>query len=52
MAPTTTSEPMNDSTGNQARDLSDLSTAHERLAMAHEVWKRVMPPVSTIFHNG
>ena len=33
-----TSEPRNDNTGNQARVLSDLRTAHERLAISHEVW--------------
>ena len=44
----TTIEPRNDSTGNQASVLSDLRTAHERLAISHEVWKRVMSPVSTI----
>src|SRR5215212_5992377 len=38
----TSSEPIAESTGNQANDLSDLSTAHDRLAMASEVWKRVM----------
>ena len=37
MIPTTTSDARNDSTGNQANVLSDLRTAHDRLAMAHEV---------------
>ena len=39
---------MNENTGNQARVLSDLRTAQERLAISHEVWMRVMPPVSTM----
>ena len=38
--PKTTSEPIAESTGNQARVLSDLRTAHERLAISHEVWNR------------
>ena len=44
----TMTEPMNDNTGNHARVLSDLRTAQERLAISHEVWNRVMPPVSTM----
>ena len=39
---TTSSDPMADSTGNQARVLSDLRTAHERLAISHEVWNRLI----------
>ena len=39
---------MPESTGNHARVLSDRRTAHERLAISHEVWNRVMPPVSTM----
>ena len=31
-----------DSTGNQASDLSDRSTAHERFAISHEIWNRLM----------
>ena len=34
------SDPIADSTGNHARVLSDLRTAHERLAISHEVWNR------------
>ena len=33
---------MAESTGNHARVLSDLRTAHERLAISHEVWNRPM----------
>ena len=40
--------PERDSTGNQARVLSALRTAHERLAISHDVWNRLMPPVSTL----
>ena len=39
----TTSEPSAESTGNHASVLSDRSTAHERLAISHEVWNRLMP---------
>ena len=46
--PNTASDARNESTGNQASDLSDLRTAHDRLAISHEVWNRVMPPVSAI----
>ena len=46
--PTTSNDPRNENTGNQASALSDRNTAHERLAISHEVWMRFMPPVSTI----
>ncbi len=39
----TASEPSAESTGNQASVLSARSTAHERLAISQEVWKRLMP---------
>src|SRR4029077_2197588 len=42
MIATTSSDPRADSTGNQARVLSDLRTAHERLAISHEVWNRLI----------
>src|SRR6476646_5499035 len=42
MIATTNSDPRADSTGNQARVLSDLRTAHERLAISHEVWNRLI----------
>ena len=48
MIPNTTSEPSADSTGNQASVLSARSTAHDRLAISHDIWKRPMPPVSTL----
>ena len=45
-------EARNENTGNHASDLSDLRTAHERLAISHEVWNRVMPSVSAISARG
>src|SRR3954451_12092025 len=44
MIATTISDATADSTGNQARVLSDLRTAHERLAISHEVWNRLIDP--------